>query len=203
MPLIVTRTAKTAMHFLFLWHLGTFTRSKARLRAFDSGWAVWEIPAESVAYSDQKLETEHLPSGLRFAKSLNDSILRGQLGSFPALPSDRHLSFLWAAKFPGSQRVKSNCKNSLQLEALEIWLITLVTVSARPARDPREREVRGDSVWRGVGAAGTAPFRVVNVCSALTLVCSGLGSVPGTLHTSSFMSPDSAEGQGWSASPHA
>lgn len=135
------------MHFLCLWHLGMFTRSKARLRAFDSGWAVWEIPAELLGYSDQKLKTEHHSSGLRFAKSLNDSILSREPGSFPALPSDRHLSFLWAAMFPGPRRVKNNLKNSLQLESLEIWLTTSVTVSVRPARNPRESDVWQDSMW--------------------------------------------------------
>lgn len=54
-PLTITRTAKREVCILFLWHPGIFTKSKAGLRASDSGWVVWEIPAELSASSDQKL----------------------------------------------------------------------------------------------------------------------------------------------------
>lgn len=94
----------------FLWHLGTCTRLKDRMRAFDSGRAVWEVPAELLAYSDQKLKTEHHSSGLRFADSSNDSIPGREPGSFPTLPSDRHLPFLWAAMFPGPPKSKEQFK---------------------------------------------------------------------------------------------
>lgn len=62
--------------------LGTFIKSTAGLRSFDSGWAVWEIPAELGTYSDQKLKTDHHLSGLWFGRSLNDFILSGEPGSF-------------------------------------------------------------------------------------------------------------------------
>lgn len=81
-PLSVKGTAKRELHVLFLWHLRTFTTLKAGLRAFDSGWPVCEIPAELLSYFGQKLKTEHHFSGLWFPKSLNDSLLSGEPGSF-------------------------------------------------------------------------------------------------------------------------
>lgn len=62
--------------------LGTFIKSTAGLRSFDSGWAIWEIPAELGTYSHQKLKTDHHLSGLWFGRSLNDFILSGEPGSF-------------------------------------------------------------------------------------------------------------------------
>lgn len=78
--LIEERTAKRELQVLFLWHWGHL-KSTARLRSFDSGWAVWDIPAELATYSDQKLKTAHHLSGLWFGRSLNDFILSGEPGS--------------------------------------------------------------------------------------------------------------------------
>lgn len=61
---------------------GEIYKVKTQTESFDSGWAVWEIPAKLVAYSDQQFKDEHHFSGWWFGKSLNDCIRSGKYGFF-------------------------------------------------------------------------------------------------------------------------
>lgn len=90
--------------------LGTFIKSTAGLRSFDSSWAVWEIPAElePILIRNLRLITTCQACGL------NDFILSGEPGSFL---NPTHLAgiflFFGLQCFLASKEWRTICKTPL------------------------------------------------------------------------------------------